>query len=56
MTLDYPKVGGKSGRPKGTPDELYADRGYDSQAARSLLRWLGIEPRIAKRGEEHGSG
>jgi transposase len=56
VVLDYPKVGGKPGRPKETPDELYADRGYDSQATRSLLSWLGIEPRIAKRGEEQGSG
>jgi transposase len=38
------------------PDELYADRGYDSQAARALLRWLGVEPKIAKRKTPHGSG
>lgn len=56
VVLDYPKVGGKPGRPKETPEELYADRGYDSQAARRLLSWLGIEPRIARRGEQHGSG
>lgn len=56
VLLAFPKVGGKPGRPKELPDELYADRGYDSEAARLLLRWLGVEPHIAKRGEPHGSG
>lgn len=56
LLLDFPKVGGKPGRPRGTPRALYADRGYDSDATRALLRWLGIEPRIAKRKTPHGSG
>ena len=56
LLLAFPQVGGKPGRPKELPDEVYADRGYDSQAARDLLRWLGIEPHIARRGEAHGSG
>ncbi len=49
LVLDFPKVKGKPGRPKELPDELYADRGYDSDDTRWLLRWLGIEPFIAKR-------
>jgi transposase len=56
VVLDFPKVGGVPGRPKELPDELYADRGYDSEATRALLRWLGIEPHIAKRRTPHGSG
>jgi transposase len=56
LVLDFPRVGGKPGRPKELPDELYADRGYDSEATRWLLRWLGIEPHIGKRGTPHGSG
>jgi transposase len=56
LVLDFPKVGGKPGRPKELPDELYADRGYDSDSTRWLLRWLGIEPKIAKRKTPHGSG
>jgi transposase len=56
LVLDFPKVGGKPGRPKELPDELYADRGYDSDSTRWILRWLGIEPRIAKRKTPHGSG
>ena len=56
LILDYPRVGGKSGSPKRLPDTLYADRGYDNEAMRALLRWLGIEPRIAKRRTAHGSG
>jgi transposase len=56
LVLDFPKVGGKPGRPKELPDALYADRGYDSDATRALLRWLGIEPHIAKRKTPHGSG
>ncbi len=56
LVLDFPKVKGKPGRPKELPDELYADRGYDSDATRLLLAWLGIEPHIAKRRTPHGSG
>ena len=54
--LDFPKVKGKPGRPKELPDELYADRGYDSDSTRWLLAWLGIEPHIARRKTAHGSG
>jgi transposase len=56
IVLDFPKVGGQPGRPKELPDQVYADRGYDSENARRLLRWLGIEPHIAKRNTAHGSG
>jgi transposase len=56
LVLDFPRVTGKPGRPKELPDELYADRGYDSDATRWLLAWLGIEPHIAKRRTPHGSG
>jgi transposase len=56
LVLDFPKVGGTPGRPKGLPDEAYADLGYDSEATRALLEWLGIEPHIAKRITPHGSG
>jgi transposase len=56
LVLDFPKVKGKPGRPKQLLDELYADRGYDSDDTRWLLRWLGIEPFIGKRGTPHGSG
>jgi transposase len=52
----FPHVKGKSGRPKEHPEAALADRGYDSEANRLLLRWLGIEPFIAKRRTEHGSG
>jgi transposase len=56
IVLDFPKVGGQPGRPKELPDALYADRGYDSEAARWILIWLGIEPHIARRKAAHGSG
>jgi transposase len=56
IITEFPKVKGKPGRPKEHPDEAYADRGYDSETTRLLLRWLGIEPKIAKRRTEHGSG
>jgi transposase len=54
--LDFPKGGGKPGRPKELPDGLYADRGYDSQATRALLAWLGVEPHIGKQRTPHGGG
>jgi hypothetical protein len=49
-----PLVGyGERGR---LPRRLYADRAYDSEAHERLLRWAGIEPVFAQRGEPHGSG
>lgn len=54
-TVAFPRVGGKPGRPKAHPDKLYADAGYDSEAARCILRFLGIEPFIRKRQSPHGS-
>lgn len=51
-----PPVRGKRGRPRRRPEKLQADRGYDSQPHRNTLRALGIQPVIAKRNTEHGSG
>lgn len=51
-----PPVQGKRGRPRRRPDKLQADRGYDSQPHRNRLRALGIQPVIARRNTEHGSG
>ena len=53
--VSFPEVGGKPGRPLTHPKELYADAGFDCEATRSILRWLGIEPHIRYRGDEHGS-
>ena len=56
LIAKLPAVRGKVGRPRSKPDELYGDRGYDSEPARAILRWLGIKPFLAKRGTAHGSG
>ena len=56
IVLAFPRVGGQPGRPKELPDEVYADRGYDSDDTRALLQWVGVTPQIAKRRTEHGSG
>jgi transposase len=53
--LDCPVVGGKPGRPRELPDELYGDAGYDCEATRILLRWLGIDPHIRYSRKDHGS-
>lgn len=53
--VSFPIVLGKPGRPRTHPEKLYADAGYDSDATRSILRWLGIEPHIRHRNGEHGS-
>jgi transposase len=53
--VDFPEIGGKRGRPRTHPKKLYADAGYDCEATRSVLRWLGIEPHIRHRTGEHGS-
>ncbi|QDV37624.1 IS5 family transposase [Tautonia plasticadhaerens] len=55
VVLDFPRVKGTPCRPKGLPDDLYADRGYDSEGTRGFPRWLGIEPHIATRETPHGS-
>jgi transposase len=51
-----PNVGGKVGHPRKRPDELYADRAYDSEPHRQELKKRGISPRIPHRRTEHGSG
>jgi hypothetical protein len=51
-----PPVRGRRGRPRRRPDELYADRAYDYDKYRELVRAKGIVPVIAGKGVEHGSG
>lgn len=51
-----PAVRGRRGRPRQRPDELYADRAYDHDKYRRALRGKQIRPRIARRGQTHGSG
>lgn len=56
LVVAIPPVAGKPGRPKRRPAVVQGDRGYDSEPARRILRWLGIQPRLARRRTEHGSG
>jgi transposase len=35
---------------------VFADKGYDAERHRDLCRRCGVEPRIHKRGQPHGSG
>ena len=51
-----PTIGGKPGRRIQRHKRLYADRAYHSELHRILLWHRGIEPRIAQRGQPHGSG
>ena len=51
-----PPIRGKRGRPRQRLDTLYADRGYDHDKYRTLVRQKGTTPYIARRGTEHGSG
>jgi transposase len=51
-----PAVAGVIGRPRRRPDMLFADRGYDHDTYRRLLRRRGIRPVIAQRGQPHGTG
>ena len=45
-----------AGAPAARPEVLYADRGYDAEKLRAALRDRGIDPKLAKRRTEHGSG
>jgi len=51
-----PPIRGRRGRPRNRPRRLFADRGYDYDKYRNLLRERGITPMIARRGAAHGSG
>ena len=51
-----PPIAGKVGRPIHRPKEVFADRAYDSRRHRQELLARGIEPSIAERNVEHGSG
>ncbi|MEU3985690.1 IS5 family transposase [Streptomyces sp. NPDC026672] len=50
------RIRGRVGRPRHRPRRLFADRGYDYDKYRRLLRLRGITPKIARRGVAHGSG
>jgi transposase len=54
LVVEIPPLG-EDGQEK-QPERMYADRGYDSEPHREVLRWLGIEPLFARRRTEHGSG
>lgn len=45
----------EEGEPRRLPKRLYGDRAYDSEPHREKLRELGIEPRLARRRQAHGS-
>jgi transposase len=49
-------VRGKRGRPRQRPDRVLVDRGYDHDKYRREVRARGVQPMIARRGSEHGSG
>jgi len=51
-----PGVRGRRGRPGRRPAAACAGRGYGPGKYRRRLRARGITPRIARRGEPHGSG
>ena len=48
-------VRGRRGHPRRRPRRAQADSAYDSEERREL-RWRGIEPVLARRNTEHGSG
>jgi transposase len=51
-----PRIRGLRGRPRHRPGRLFADRGYDYDKYRRILRARDITPKIARRGVPHGSG
>jgi transposase len=51
-----PAVAGLPGRPRRRPEQVLADRGYDHDKYRKLVRELGITPVIARRKTANGSG
>ena len=51
-----PPVRGRRGRPRRRPDQVQGDRAYHSEPHREALRSLRVEPVLAQRFSEHGSG
>jgi transposase len=51
-----PDLSGPEGDKPTKPEKLYCDRAYDSEPHREELRKREIDPKIAKRRTEHGSG
>ena len=51
-----PPVRGRRGRPRRRPDQVQGDRAYHSEPHREELGLLRIEPVLAQRFTEHGSG
>ncbi|MFJ4806851.1 IS5 family transposase [Streptomyces murinus] len=51
-----PGIRGLVGRPRHRPRRMFADRGYDYDKYRRLLRARGITPKIAHKGTAHGPG
>jgi len=51
-----PKLRGKRGRPCFRPARVQGDRAYHSKPHAAELRRRNIQPVIAQRGTEHGSG
>ena len=51
-----PHAKGRTGRPRHRPGQVFADRGYDFDKYRRLVRAKNITPRIACRGTPHSSG
>jgi transposase len=47
---------GRVGRPRRRPEAIVGDRGYDDPNHRRAVRERGIQPRIARKQSEHGSG
>lgn len=50
-----PAITGRRGRPLRKPCCVQADRAYDCERYRRILRQRRIHPQLAKRGTEHGS-
>ena len=51
-----PPVRGRRGRPRQRPGKVFADRAYDHDNYRALVKAKGNHPIIACRGTPHGSG
>lgn len=51
LIVDLPRIAGRRGAPRWRPDQLIGDKGYDCQALRDVLAWLGIQPKLARCGQ-----
>lgn len=55
VLLEFPRIGGRRGRPRDRPHSVTAEKGCDASPDRELMSSGGIDPHIPRRGSPEPS-